>query len=850
LLPACDFQKKIQSADGLSYVIAPSVQSKEYNISFDAVEISRQTSSAKTVSHIPITISPKENVSQHEKLSFVVTCLIVSQLQHATFEFGKIIYGAQSKSLKLRLLTYSHEAQKILRALRKILYDENVPRFYHNNYCKVCEFQEVCQAVLIEKDDISLLGRISEKEVLKRNNRGIFTIHQLSYTFRPRRKRKNTSPKNAHFLWELKALALREQRTYIQEIPKLSQSGIDIYLDFEGLPDEHFYYLIGVIINTGKTEKQMSFWANSPAEEEAIFRQLFDVLSKFKEFTVYHYGAYEIQALKKINKKLRNAYEHDINRIIQHSVNILSFIASNVYLPTYTNELKEVANFLGFTWSDAEASGIQSIVWRKRWEFTHDDAYKSKLVQYNIEDCLALQLTKEWLQGLERNVEQRSSEDIVKAEEVKANNKYPHTYCHFRSLLEDFEKVNKYAYFEYQRERIFLKTNMRIQKAMKRRERKRHPVGKINQIIKTPHPKKCPQCHHDKVYRLDSYTKTMYDLKFFHTGIKKWVTQFVGMGFRCPKCRKSFIPESNKQIHKYGHNLMSWAVNQHIKYRVSEPNVAQIVSESFGIPLRSSTIANFKTAFAEIYAVTYREIQQYILHGSLLHVDETCVEVKGFPSSYVWVFTNMVSVFYLFKPNREAEFLKKLLEGFSGVLVSDFYPGYDSLPCAQQKCLIHLLRDLNNDLFKHQFDLEFKELVVHFGQLLRTIMDTIHRYGLKQRHLHKHRKDVDKFYAQIINKEYESELAISYQKRFQKNQDRLFTFLDYDGIPWNNNNAEHAIKPFGFYRNIADGLFTEKSIKKYLVLLSVQQTCEYREIGFLKFLLSKEKSVETYTKKH
>ena len=26
------------------------------------------------------------------------------------------------------------------------------------------------------------------------------------------------------------------------------------------------------------------------------------------------------------------------------------------------------------------------------------------------------------------------------------------------------------------------------------------------------------------------------------------------------------------------------------------------------------------------------------------------------------------------------------------------------------------------------------------------------------------------------------------------NMARLFTFLDYDGVPWNNNNAEHAIK--------------------------------------------------------
>ena len=98
---------------------------------------------------------------------------------------------------------------------------------------------------------------------------------------------------------------------------------------------------------------------------------------------------------------------------------------------------------------------------------------------------------------------------------------------------------------------------------------------------------------------------------------------------------------------------------------------------------------------------TFTEIKQNIIKGSLIHVDETSVKVKGFSSPYVWVFTNMDTVFYLFRPNREADFLKELLKGFGGVLISDFYPGYDSIPCPQQKCLIHLMRDLNEDLFKN-----------------------------------------------------------------------------------------------------------------------------------------------------
>ena len=57
-----------------------------------------------------------------------------------------------------------------------------------------------------------------------------------------------------------------------------------------------------------------------------------------------------------------------------------------------------------------------------------------------------------------------------------------------------------------------------------------------------------------------------------------------------------------------------------------------------------------------------------------------------------------------------------------------------------------------------------------------------------------------------------SETANKYKKRLQKSGAKMFTFLDYDGVPWNNNNTEHAIKRFAKYRRDADGRFTERTL--------------------------------------
>ena len=238
-------------------------------------------------------------------------------------------------------------------------------------------------------------------------------------------------------------------------------------------------------------------------------------------------------------------------------------------------------------------------------------------------------------------------------------------------------------------------------------------------------------------------------------------------------------------------------------------------------------------------------ILERIVGGSLIHADETHANLqKG--KGYVWAVTNLEDVVYQYKSSREADFLRSLLRGFKGVLVTDFYTGYDSLPCAQQKCLVHLIRDSNSDLLGNPYDEEFKSLATEFGKLLRPMVGTIDREGLKKHHLQKHKVEVDLFFRTLEPHVYRSALAESYQKRLLKYEGKLFTVLDHDGVPWNNNNAEHAVKAFAYYRRVSDGQMRESGLSDYLVLLSVYQTCKYRGVSFLKFLLSRQEDVAAF----
>ena len=76
----------------------------------------------------------------------------------------------------------------------------------------------------------------------------------------------------------------------------------------------------------------------------------------------------------------------------------------------------------------------------------------------------------------------------------------------------------------------------------------------------------------------------------------------------------------------------------------------------------------------------------------------------------------------------------------------------------------------------------------------------------------------------------------------------MFTFLDFDEVPWNNNNAEHAVKAFASLRRVIEGKTTEKGLRDFLILLSICETCKFKNVDFLDFLRSGSKNIDDFAK--
>lgn len=682
------------------------------------------------------------------------------------------------------------------------------------------------------------------------------TLSTEAKTWRPTFRSSNASPRKERtnhpsLFRSLKALAIRERKIHIVGNPKLRIEGTPIYFDVEGLPDRDFYYLIGVRLEGDTSGMSHALWADAAVDEECIWSAFLGILSGIDNPVLIHFGNFEAIFLKRMCERYGGPQEGSpAAKAIASSVNLLSVIFAQVYFPSYSNGLKEIARVIGFEWTDPLSSGLQSIVWRHRWEESPDPTVREKLIAYNADDCEALCLVAHALGRLsEPDIGPDKSPGwgpgIVHAESLGKN--LPSKWRVFKSPISDLEQINIAAHWYYQRDRVFVRPRLEKTTPIRRPQRRR-PVKKPETVVILKAPTSCPECGKRGRRKNRLFSRTVQDLVFGRGSVKGRTVNYVFQTYRCRSCGHEYNVHEwyRGRARKWGWNMLAYFIYHIVGLRVPQLTVQHSLNRLFGFDLVRSTLNNLKFKASDYYSVTKRKILNRIIHGNLIHADETRANIKGH-LAYVWVLTNLREVVYILAESREGEIVQELLREFKGVLVSDFYAAYDGIACPQQKCLIHLMRDLNDEILNNPFDEEMKSIAVGFAGLLKPMVETIDRRGLRKHFLRKHLVDVDRFYGFLDASDFKSEAASKCKQRFEKNRDKLFTFLRYDGVPWNNN-AEHAIKAFARLRDVISGTSTKKGVDEYLTLLSVAQTCEYQGLDFLDFLRTGEKDVETFAR--
>jgi predicted RecB family nuclease len=837
--------------EGASLILGVSIEVSGVALRFELLERHGERDDDRRAVYVPVQFTHSNKLTREDALVATLHGIILSEALGQPVPFVKVVHGLGFSVSRIKLIGPTgrtrlvKQTRQILERLRKHVEPTSLPIMILNSHCHECEYKARCHAEAVTKDDLSLMRGMPEKEILAQRKRGITTVTQFACTFRPKSIGLTRSKPLKRHLHALQALAVRDKKVYVVRAPEIPSKTPRVYLDVEGMPDRDFFYLVGVVVEKDGESTAHSFWADEVTEEQAIWIRLLDLLRDLGDLTIFHYGAYEKAYIKKMLRKYTSSDTPFPEASDSVLFNALGAIRSNVYFPCYSNGLKEIASFLGMNWSGGVTSGIECIAARMRWEQSNDPEIKKQLIEYNQRDCMAVKRVTDFLSSLgSRDANGMSQIQLASDIRVESQGKFGTT----EFAIPEMGFINKCARFNYQRDKVLVRTDPAVRASLHRKQARSRAILKPNTEVRCEPQTRCPFCGSAGVttFHRVVYSKLIYDLKVTRRGVKRWIIRYTSPRNQCLDCLKTFYSDTYPTHQQSGHALASWAVYQHVSLRLSFSDVASSINELFGYSLSEPMGRRAQARLAATYMVTVDRMLDLLRAGMLIHADETKISVKGGRLGYVWAFTSTELVVYIYHPTREGTLLKETLGDFKGVLISDFYAAYDSVTCHQQKCHLHLMRDINDDLLHHPFDEELKELARRYTLTLKPMVETIDNHGLKSKFLSRHKRNAEAFLDWVAKTDVSSEVTQGYKTRIEKYGDRLFTFLDYDGVPWNNNNAENALKLVASRRRLFGTSVSEAGLRNYLVFLSIYQTLRRKGISLLRFLLSGETDLEKF----
>jgi predicted RecB family nuclease len=453
VIPTCNGR---DLRDGSNFLMGGILQDKDCEAAYGILK--KVLSPSLLGEHIyePTIFVGTHQIDSDQKLELIFVGYVLGQIQGQPPVLGRII-SARLKSHTVSLDNGYKILTSVLKNLRELIQADSSepPSLILNRHCSYCRFQNLCQMQAKKDDNLSLLSHATAKVLKHYEKKGIFTVKQLSYLYKPRRrnKRLKKTPLRLHKL-ELQALAIRTNKIYLYELPQLTRKPIELFLDIEGIPDRQYDYLIGLLVcDETNSCKHYSFWADACKDEGKMWQQFTEMIARYPDVPIYHYGDYEVRAISKLTKRYES--EIDLDAIKKRLVNINTHLYGQVYFPVYSNGLKAIGKFIGATWTSPEASGLQSIVWRYQWENMQDAKYKDLLLVYNREDCEALKLLTDKLAEIKNSADTLSEVDFIHQQKQLTTE--------VGSELHDkFDTILKIAHADYDKNKISLRQRTTI----------------------------------------------------------------------------------------------------------------------------------------------------------------------------------------------------------------------------------------------------------------------------------------------------------------------------------------------------------------------------------------------------
>lgn len=295
------------------------------------------------------------------------------------------------------------EVLDVVSGIREILRGKEVsPTFGSCDW----PWESYCNQEAIRRQDVSLVGQVGPSFKAKLVAAGFTSVSELATaTISDLTNIKGIGEKRARRFQTNATAIVKGTHIKLADVtfPTVST---EIFLDLEGTGEQigeeeliAIDYLIGVLVRRDGEERYIPFLVKNLEAEEQMFREFLDWLACQNDYIIYHWHHYEEIHLRRlaerygITKELNDRLFGRLRDLYKDAVSCFAF-------PTYGYGLKQVANYMGFSWRAEDISAMDSVALFFQYvQNPEDDSDKLKRVlDYNEDDCRATKVVKDWIE--------------------------------------------------------------------------------------------------------------------------------------------------------------------------------------------------------------------------------------------------------------------------------------------------------------------------------------------------------------------------------------------------------------------------------------------------------------------
>lgn len=315
-------------------------------------------------------------------------------------------------------------------------------------------------------------------------------------------------------------------------------------------------------------------------------------------------------------------------------------------------------------------------------------------------------------------------------------------------------------------------------------------------------------------------------------------TKFIRHAYWCRVCKQQkTAPYASHEV-PYGYlgpNVLVQTVLMKYHHGLPYSKIQMMFKELCGLTVTDSALAQALQRLARYLEVEKQVILDAIRASPWIHGDETGWKIAGI-NHWLWDFVNQRLALYRIERSRGQRIPQEVLgKDYRGILLSDFLSAYDKSGRKRQRCLVHLIREMNQC---RERDLSVEYLFAY--RKLKRILNDAKRLDSQRGKLAPwtFARRVSLIKGRLLDfacQSFENKNWKRLSKRLLKYYEEILTFLEVPGLPQDNNHAERMIRPNVIFRKISFQNMSRKGANAHEVLMSLLQTLRLQDKNPIEF---------------